>query len=426
MSRTTQVLAVLMLAVTIAATTAASAVVQAAVTTSLGVPDPAGLLNIEPLRELPGRGAVVFNESYPNYLRLRDRKFGAFSEVSCVLQSVVGWDDGGEVRPLQASRVTASFFVVAGVAPLMGQPFAEVHDGPTPAPVAVISHRLWQQAFAGSAQAVGKSIRLAGVPHTVLAVMPANFGIPAPTDVWTPLGNPMAYLQPTSRIFNVFARLRPGESMARAGAMMADFTRFTVTEDGVNNRDFYYRARPLRDALVGSSGPVIWLVQIGAVLLFVLAVSNVWSLFLAMVIERSGETAVRRALGASTRDIIGLLVRRSLAIAVPAGIIGALLAWVLLPMIQQLRPNPALGFLLAGARVDAGVLATLIALTLIATVGIVLLPAWHAVRQAPVTVIGSASRGGTLSRPPRDGFVRSWSRSQPSRSWFCSPPLSVA
>src|SRR6187401_1231884 len=152
MSRTSHALAILMLGLTIAASTAASAVVQAAVTTSLGVPDPAGLLNIEPLRDLPGRGAVIFNESYPNYLRLRDRQFEAFTAVTCVIQSVVGWDDGAEVRPVQASRVTASFFVVAGVKPLAGQPFTEAHDGPTPAPVAVISYRLWQQACAGDPQ----------------------------------------------------------------------------------------------------------------------------------------------------------------------------------------------------------------------------------------------------------------------------------
>ena len=87
MSPTSRVLAVLMLSVTIAASTAASAVVRAAVLSSLGVPDNARLLNIEPLRELPGRGAVVFNESYPNYLRLRDAHFDAFIDVTCALRT---------------------------------------------------------------------------------------------------------------------------------------------------------------------------------------------------------------------------------------------------------------------------------------------------------------------------------------------------
>jgi predicted permease len=398
MSPTSRALAVLMLAVTIAASTASSAVVQAAVLTSLGVPDAKGLLNIEPLRDLPGRGPVVFFETYPNYLRLRDSRFDAFTAVACAIQSVIGWDDGSEVRPLQASRVTASFFATVAVPPLAGQPFTEADDGPTPAPVVVVSHRVWQQAFGGDPGAIGRSLRLAGVPHTVVGVMPASFGIPAPTDVWLPLGNP-AYVPPNGRQFSVFARLRPDATMARARGQMEDLTRRAVAEDRVVNRDYRYRARPLREALVGTSAPSIWLVQAGAILLFVLAVSNVWSLFLAMVITRGHEVALRRALGARTRDIVWLFVRRSLAIAVPAGALGAVLAWFVLPLVQQLRPNPALGFLLSRAAIDTGTLLTAVGFTLVAALAIAVAPAWHACRQDASTALGSVSRGSTLSRP---------------------------
>jgi putative ABC transport system permease protein len=398
MSPTSRLLAVLMLAVTIAASTAASAVVGAAVLSSLGVPDNGRLLNIEPLRDLPGRGPVVFNESYPNYLRLRDRHFDAFSAMTCVIQSVIGWEDRGEMRPLQASRVTASFFATVGVPMAAGQPFSEADDAPTPAPVVVISHRVWQQGFAGDPHVVGQAMRLAGVPHTIVGVMPVNFGLPAPTDVWLPLGNP-TFVSPTARIFNVFARLRPGAPMGEVNGLMADFTRQTQTEDSVVNRDFRYRARPLRDALVDTSGPAIWLVQAGAGLLFVLAVSNVWSLFLAMVIERRHETAVRRALGASTRDIVWLLVRRSLALAIPAGVLGAVLAWSVLPLVRQLHPTPVLGFLLSSARIDAGVLLAAIALTLAGALAIAVVPAWYACRADAASALGASSRGTTLSRP---------------------------
>ena len=395
---TSRVLAVLMLAVTIAASTAASAVVQASITTSLGVPDSARLLNVEPLRDLPGRGAVVFNESFPNYIRLRDSRIDVFTAVTCVLPSVIGWDDGGEMRPLQGSRVTASFFPTVAVQPVLGQAFTEIDDAPTPAPVVVISHRVWLQAFAGDRNAIGKSIRLAGTPHAVVGVMPAGFGIPAPTDVWLPLGNP-SYILPTARIFNVFARLKPDEPATKVDALMADLTRRAFEADSLTNRDFRYRARPLREAIVGTSGPVIWVVQAGAALLFILAVSNVWALFLAMVIERGHETSVRRALGASTRNIVWLMLRRSLGIAIPAGVLGCLLGWAVLPIVRQLRPNPQLGFLLANARIDAGTLLIGIALTVAATLAIALLPAWHAAREHAVSAIRSTSRGATLSRP---------------------------
>src|SRR5262245_4811326 len=132
-----RVLAVLILATTIAATTAASAVVNAALLNTLGVPESGRLLNVEPLRDLPGRGAVVFFDTYPNYLRLRDRRADFFAGVTCVYQSVVGWDDHGDIRPLQVARVTASFFQTVAVATVVGRPFSDGDDGPVPTPVVV-------------------------------------------------------------------------------------------------------------------------------------------------------------------------------------------------------------------------------------------------------------------------------------------------
>jgi putative ABC transport system permease protein len=396
MSTTSRVLAVLILAVTIAATTAASAVVRAAVLAGLGVPDNTRLLNIEPLRDLAGRGPVVFFETWPNYLRLRDAKPEPFVDVTCVQQSVIGWDDRGEMRPLQAARVTASFFATVAVPPLLGQPFKAADDGPTPTPVVVISHRVWMSAFAGDREAIGRAIRLSDVPHTVVAVMPPTFAVPVAVDLWLPLGTPAAL--PSARIFSVYARLRADASIERANAVMAEFTRRTIAEDSVVNRDYRYRARPLVEALVDTAAPAIWLVQAGALLLFVLAVSNVWSLFITWVVERRHETAVRRALGASSRQLVWLFVKRSLAIAVPAGALGALLAWAALPLVRSLQPTPQLGPLLSNASLDFWTMATAIGLTFVAALGIGLVPAWYACRQDAVAGLTATSRGASLSR----------------------------
>src|SRR6185295_17606888 len=248
MSATSRLLAVLMLAVTIAASTAASAVVHAAVLAGLGVPDNGRLLNIEPLRDLAGRGAVVFFETYPNYVRLRDSRPDPFVSVTCVQQMVMGWDDHGDVRPLQAARVTASFFATTAVPPIVGAPFTATDDGVTPAPVVVISHAVWMAAFGGDPHAIGQSLRLAGIPHTVVGVMPAGFALPATSDIWLPLGTPTA--PTTARIFGVYARLKPGAPLAAATGVMSEFTKRAIAEDAVMNRDYRYRARPLREALL--------------------------------------------------------------------------------------------------------------------------------------------------------------------------------
>lgn len=396
MSATTRILSIVILAVTIAATTVAAAVVRAAVLAGLGVPDNSRLLNIEPLRDLPGRGPVVFFETWPNYLRLRDARPEAFANVTCVQQSVIGWDDRGEMRPLQAARVTASFFDTAGVLPQFGQPFGATDDSPTPAPAVVISHRIWTEAFAADRDAIGRAIRLGGVLHTVVGVMPASFTVPVAVDVWLPLGTPT--VQPSARIFSVYARLRGDASLERANAIMADFTRRTIADDSVVNRDFRYRARPLVDALVDTAGPAIWLVQAGALLLFVLAVSNVWSLFVSWAVERRHETAVRRALGASGRHLIWLYVRRSLGLAIPAAVLGAIAAAAVLPLVRSLQPNPQLGPLLASARLDPWTLATAVGLAVIAALAIGLVPGWYACRQDAAAGLNAASRGASLSR----------------------------
>lgn len=397
MRPTSRAAAILILAMTIAASTAASAVVDAALLNQLGVPDSDRLLNVEPLRDLPGRSAVVFNESYPNYLRLKDRRADAFAAVTCVYQSVVGWDDHGDVRPLQVARVSASFFPTVAVPPLIGQPFTAADDGVTPTPVVVISHRVWMEAFAGDPRAIGQPLRLAGVPYTVLGVMPAGFALPAPTDIWVPLGVP-TFMPAIARVFSVYARLRPGVPAAAVDSLTTDLTKQAIDADSVMNRDFRYRVRPLREALVDNAGQSIWLVEAGALLLYVLAISNVWSLLIAWVFERRHETAVRRALGASARDIVWLFVRRSLGLAVPAGVLGALGAWAALPFVRGLHPTPQLGFLLSSARLDARVVCTAVLLTLAAALAIGLVPAWHACRQDPIAGLGSASRGASLTR----------------------------
>ena len=397
MPTTSRIAAVLILAMTMAATTAASAVTEALVLAGLGVPDNQRLLNIEPLKNLPGRGPVVFFDSFPNYVRLRDMHAPPFTAVTCTYQSVLSWDDHGDIRPLQAALVSASFFPTVGVTLQVGQPFTEADDGPTPTPVVVISHRVWMEAFAGDPHAIGQSIRLAGTPRTVVGVMPAGFGLPAPTDVWVPLGIP-TFIAPTGRVFGVYARLRPEMSIAAATAVMADLTTRAAAEDAVSNRDYRYRARPLREALLDDAGQSVWLLQGGATLLFVLAMSNVWSLFLSWVFERQHETAVRRALGASLRDLVRLYLGASARIAVPAGLVGIAMAWSVLPLVRQLHPSPQLGFLLADAHLDGRTLLASCGLIVVAILAIGIVPAWHASRVDAAAGLNAASRGATLSR----------------------------
>jgi putative ABC transport system permease protein len=384
-------MAVVTMALALAANTVAFSVLKALVFSSLGVPDPDRLLVVAPVRDLPGRGTVVFAEAYPNYRLLRDTQ-RSFSNVACVLQGFVSWDDRGELRALDSSRVTASFFATMGVRPAMGRVFGEKEEGPNPAPVVLISHKLWQTAFAGDPAAVGKAMRLDGFPHTVLGVMPPGFDQPAPTDVWLPFDVPVV-----KRTLTVYGRLRPDVLRGAAVAEMAAFTRRTIEADA-GNRDFRYTLRTLRQVLLDGADSTVLLVQCGAAVLLLLAASNLAALLTAWSFERQQETAVRLALGAGHTRVGRQCLAQSLFVVGLGSALGFLLAAFSLPLLSNLNGTPALSSFLRDARLDVGTLAFGVALVGVVGAATGLIPAWHNRRPEVSAALTTVSRGASLSR----------------------------
>ena len=129
------IVAVLTMACALGVNTSALAVLRAFLFSGLGVPEPDRFVHIAPIRDLPGRGPVVFSDAYPNYQLIRDTK-RAFDEVAVVLPNVVSWSQGTDVRALQNARVSATFFKTTRVSPIIGRPFTAGEGGPSPAPVA--------------------------------------------------------------------------------------------------------------------------------------------------------------------------------------------------------------------------------------------------------------------------------------------------
>src|SRR5688572_6347510 len=101
--------AVSTLALALAVNTAAFSVVRAFLRSRFGLPDADRVLIVAPVRDLPGRGEIVFADAYPNYLLLRASQ-RSFDEVAAIVQGVSSWNAEGEARTVRAARVTASFF----------------------------------------------------------------------------------------------------------------------------------------------------------------------------------------------------------------------------------------------------------------------------------------------------------------------------
>src|SRR5215217_2691179 len=124
-------IAVLTMALALGANTAALTVLKAFLLSSLAVPESDRVVVIAAERDMPGRGAVVFSEAYPNYQLLRETQH-SFADVSVLLQLQASWDDHGEARPLNAARASASFFSTMRVQPTIGRAFTASEEGPSP------------------------------------------------------------------------------------------------------------------------------------------------------------------------------------------------------------------------------------------------------------------------------------------------------
>jgi putative ABC transport system permease protein len=390
--------AVLTMACALGVNTAALAVVRAFLFSSVGVPEPDRLVNIAPIRELPGRGDVVFLDGYRNYELIRESK-RSFSHVAVTRQNIVSWSQGTDVRALQNTRASASFFATMRVPPMMGRGFTEEEEGPSPDPVIVISHALWNGAFGRDPAIIGKVLTIDGAPTTVIGVMPEGFSQPEPTDVWTPFDLPAQQRAVITggRWVAIWGRIADGVSHETARAEVDDFTRRHHEASPADNKDYHYRMDTLRDQLLAGADSTVLLIQIAAASLLFLAVLNLVSLLVAWGFERNQEMAVRLALGGGQAQIVRLLLAQS-ALIVGAGLmVGIGLAHTLLVLARQLDLGPQLGFFVRQAAVNPAILAISLGVAMVVAILAGMLPVAVNNRLALSSALRSSSRSATHS-----------------------------
>lgn len=363
------------MALALGANTAVFSVLRAFLSSSFGLPEPDRVVVVPPVQDLPGRGEVVFADAYPNYLFIRDTEH-SFDAVACVAQGVSSWDRGGEGQTLSAARVTASFFATMGVGPLLGRGFDTAEEGPSPAAVVILSHALWRDALNGDPDVLGRVMMLDGAPHTVVGVMPAGFAHPLPTDVWLPFDIPLAQrtMITGARNLTVYGHLRAGVTRKQADGAMAALTGAAIEADA-QNVGFRYRVLSIVQFVSPGADRTVVMVQIGALVLTLLAVVNLSSLLIAWGHDRRQEMAVRIALGARGGRIVRMLVLQSLAV-VGAGAVGGLaLARAILYGVGRLDATPQFALYLGRLTVDGSVLLWSAAVAALAGVAAGALPA---------------------------------------------------
>ena len=231
----------------------------------------------------------------------------------------------GHAEPVRGAEITASMFDVLRVRPALGRLFQESDELPGSPDVAIIGADLWASRLGRAADIIGSSIRVAGVPHTVVGVMPEGFTFPRDEVLWLPLrGGGANGLQ-------VVGRLADGASLEAAGSEVEALG--LQTDPAAPPEELGVRAEVVTTAVQqaevpaeGESDPLIHAIQLLAIVLLMIVCGNVGILMLARTSARSGEIAVRGALGASRARIVGQLFVEGLALALLATGIGLMAA----------------------------------------------------------------------------------------------------
>lgn len=267
-------------------------------------------------------GGIV-NPSLEDFRRWRDA-IGSIEELSAFrpLQQNLSVA-GGAAEPWPVAAITASGLQLPGVPALLGR-VLDASDERSGAPaVVVIGHQLWQSRFGGDRDVLGTDVRLAGVPTTVVGVMPEGFGFPIAHQLWVPLRlDGLAGAGEQGPRLQVFGRLADGIGMEQAAGEVA--TRSAGASRGAP-AELRPRVVPYVDSVVsvprlGPEGS--WALRVFMGMLIAIICGNVALLMFTRILTREGEILVRNALGAGRTRIVSQLFAEALVLSSAAAVLG--------------------------------------------------------------------------------------------------------
>lgn len=380
--------ALVTLALGIGANTAVFSVVRAVLLAPLPLPEPGRVVLVWEHDRI--RGTTREDASYPDFLDIREsaKRFAHLGAAQGMNVTLAG---RGDAEHVLGYRVSAGYFQVIGLEPVIGRVFGPGEGG------IVLSHALWQRKFDGSSDVIGSAIRVDGFSGTILGVMPpgaAEIMVPRP-ELWTSLETVTADQPRGQHNTRVFARLRPGASLEQAQAEMDAIMGRLETEYPDDNLGRGATVVPLHEELAGALRPALRAQTIAVVALLLIASLNIANLMLARASTRGHEMAIRASLGAGRRRLARQLVTESLLLAVCGAALGVAVSWLGLRGLRALAP-PDIP-LLDRAAIDLPTLLAAVGALLGAWLLFGLLPALRASAVAPGGALQGAGRG-TASR----------------------------
>jgi putative ABC transport system permease protein len=400
----TSTIVIFTLALAIGANTAVFSAVHTVLIRPLPYPDPESLVMVWEKREAEGN--MKNSVSAADYLDW-SRMATSFTAMAAFTEATADLTGEGDPEKLPMALVSAPYFDVLGVRPLLGRTFQTGEDLVGRNRVVILDHGLWQRRFGGDASIVGRSIVLNGNPFDVVGVLPEGAAFPHND---AQLFSPLVLLTPqeppsrTSHNFGVYARLRPGVMFDQARAEMDRLGKELEATYPTLSRGHGSNVTKLTEEITGPVERTLIVLMAAVVFILLIACINVTNLLLANAAGRRREMAVRAAIGAARARLMRQVLVESAVMALAGGAAGLLLAiWTVRALATQL---PAV------ARPDEGIIFStpVLAFTLVACLVAGLLagtlPAWHLVRQDPAEPLKEGGRSPvSMKRALRFGLI---------------------
>ena len=360
-----------------------------------GLPYPDGDRIVEVSRTNVARDERHLDMSMAEYADYRERaqSFSRVAATACCSMNVSGT---GLPERYEGAWVTASFFDITRVKPLLGRVILPGEDTPQGERSVVLAYGMWQRRFGGNPAVLGTVIRVNGEPFTVVGVMPEGFSFPGAAHLWLPLqDDPLKGKREEQRGVTMIGVLKPGVTRKHATAEVAVIARDLAQRFKSSNEGITAAVMPFIDAEIGPARALLWAMLGSVFFVLLIACANVTNLLLDRAAHRTKEVGIRSALGASRTAVVRQFLTEALVLSIAGALLGTALAYEGVAVFNRILTSQQDLPSWIDIRVNAPVLIFVVGLAAVATLFSGAIPALQSSRTDINEVLKDESRGSS-------------------------------
>ena len=291
-----------------------------------------------------GFGPEDFNPVAPaTYLDWK-KEVHSFDDLAAYAWDEVNLTGDREAQKVQDFKVTANFFPMIGVQPLLGRTFLPEEEEPGRDQEIILSYGLWEQRYASDPNVLKRVIKVDGKSFNIVGVMKKGYDFPMPAEAWIPLSlSTKERLRRDNRWLWVLGRLKPGVSFSASAAEMRAISEREAQAYPDTNKTWRLQPQPLRQRITGTLTRQYTVLLMGAVaFVLLIACADVANVQFARITGRANEFAVRTALGGSRWRVVRQLLVESIMVSLAGAAVGLFLAqWEIQMILAHMPPDVA-------------------------------------------------------------------------------------